>query len=254
MTAPERAPLGAALALLVALLSLVGPAAPALLAVAIAACSVFVAIGWPELLELPSRRGTGIVVGACGVAASAVALASPTHGGPLSGVLVVCALGVLASFAHQMLRPHRGELSASLTGTVAGSMLTGLAGCWVLAMSAADAAGLAALPTSIAAGLSATLLVTSAPLPRLARLLGGAATGAAVTALVAQALLGTALPLGLLLGLVVAVAAAGAHLLLDSLILAEEPGPSLAVAATPVLTVGVIAQLAVSVATGALAA
>ena len=52
MTAPECAPLGAALALLMALVALTGAHSPTLVAVAVAVIGALVGIAWPALLEL----------------------------------------------------------------------------------------------------------------------------------------------------------------------------------------------------------
>ena len=62
MPAPERAPLGAALALLMAVVSLTGSVSPVLMAVAVALLSLLIGIAWPALLELPSPAGTRAVV------------------------------------------------------------------------------------------------------------------------------------------------------------------------------------------------
>lgn len=248
MSAPERAPLGAALALLVTLVSLTGSLSSTLLAGCIAGCAVMVALGWPELLELPSRRGTSIVAALTGAGAAGIALTSVTRSGPLSGVLVVCALGVLGSFAQQMLRRDRRGLTESLTGTVAAVLLTGFGGCWVLAMRTALDAHAVGLIAAIAAGSAATLLLTAAPVPRIVAFALAVIAGTATTWAVAAYGFGVDPLLAGMLGLVVAVAAAGCHLLLSSLIVSDEPGPALAVAAAPVLTVGVIAQLAIPLA------
>src|SRR5690625_7850586 len=74
MSAPERAPLGAALAMLLSVVSLTGAHSAVLMAGAIGVLSVLLAISWPELLELPSPVGTRLVMGASGIAGAGLAL------------------------------------------------------------------------------------------------------------------------------------------------------------------------------------
>lgn len=246
MTPPARAPLGAALALLLALASLCGGAASAIVAVVAVALVLLVAAGWPVLLELPSALGTRIVMAATGLVGVLAALSPPAALSPMASIASVCALGVFASFVHQMLRRRRSELTASLTGTVAGVVLTGLVGCWVQAVRAVetDGASLAAV-TACAVALAAALVVLEAPLP------APLAAGGAVVVATAVALLvlvtgpgGASALLAIAAGAMSGVAAAASHRLLASLLVARDPLPSLAVAATPVATAGVIVLLA----------
>lgn len=245
MTAPERAPLGAALALLLALVSLTGPLSPALMAVAVGVVALLVGIGWPGLLELPSATGTRIVVAATGLLGALVTVLAPERFTPVSGVVMVCATGVFASFVHQMLRPERRGLTESLTGTVAGVFVSGIGACWVIAQNESADLGTGTVVTAIAAGLAATLLLGATPLRALARFSASVLVGAAVTAALAATLAGMAPLVAVLVGLVTAVGASAAQLLVDSSLVARDPLPSLAVAAVPVATVGVLAHLAV---------
>ena len=74
MTAPERAPLGAALALLMAVVSLTGSVSPVLMAVSVGLLSLLIGIAWPTLLELPSPAGTRAVVAGTGILGALVAV------------------------------------------------------------------------------------------------------------------------------------------------------------------------------------
>lgn len=245
MTAPERAPLGAALAILLTLVSLTGPASPALMAVAVGALALLAGIGWPNLLELPSALGTRIVIAAVGIMGAAVAVSVPERFTPVSGILMVCAVGVFAAFVQQMLRAERRELTASLTGTVAGVFLSGTAACWVIAQAEAVELGREGLLASIAAGLASTLLLNVTPLPSRARFVLSIVVGAGVTAVLTTALGGIALPFAIGAGLLTAIGAGCTQLLVGSSLVAKEPLPSLAVGAVPVATIGVVAHLAV---------
>lgn len=245
MTVPERAPLGAALALLLAVVSLTGPLSGVLMAVAVSLLVLLLGIAWPDLLELPSPVGTRVVVAGTGIIGALVTVLAPERITPLSGVVMVCAAGVFASFVHQMVRAERRELTESLTGTVAGVFVSGIAACWVLAQTGAVAAGTTEVVTAVSAGLAATLLLNSTPLPPRRRFTLSAVAGAAVTAVLAAALAGLWWPLGIALGAVTAIGASCAHLLTGSSLVSKEPLPSLAVAVAPVATVGVLAHLVV---------
>lgn len=245
MTAPERAPLGATLALLLATVSLTGSLSPQLMAVAIAVSAVLIGIAWPDLLELPSAWGTRLVVGGTGVLGALLSVVDTDRFTPITGIIMICAIGVFASFVHQMLRARRHQLTASLTGTVAGVFITGVASTWVLAQSEATQSDAAGLVTATAAGLAVTLLLDSTPLAGIARATLSIVAGTAVTAALASSLAGVDPLLGALVGAVTAIGAIAAHLLLGSSLVSAEPAPSIAVAAAPVATVGVVAHLSV---------
>lgn len=245
MTAPERAPLGAALALLLALVSLTGPVSPVLMAVVVAALTLLVGVAWPDLLELPSPVGTRFVVAGVGVCGAVLAVTSTDRFSPVSGIVMLCAVGVFAAFAQQMLRSDRRELTASLTGTVAGVFVSGIAATWVLAQVEALSTGRTGLVAALAAGLAATLLLNATPLPPTPRFVSSVIVGTGVTALLATTLAGTGLLIAAGLGALVAVGAGAAQLLVGSSLIAREPLPSLAVGAVPVGTAGVVAHLAV---------
>lgn len=246
MSAPERAPLGAALALLLSVVSLTGALSPVLMAGSIGLLSVLLAIAWPELLELPSPAGTRVVIALSGIAGAALALLAGEDISAMSAVVMVCAGGVLASFLHQMLRRSRHQLTASLTGTVAGVFIAVIAACWVLAQAQAVADGTTGVITALTAGLAAALLLNTLPVHALPRLLLAVAAGTAVTVLVASSLTGLGLLLPLGIGLVVSIGASCAQLLLGSSLVSAEPVPSLAPAAGSVATVGVVAHVAIA--------
>lgn len=245
MTVPERAPLGAALALLLAVVTLTGALSPLLMAASLALLALLIGIAWPGLLELPSPGGTRTVVAGTGILGALVTVLAPDRISPISGIVMVCAAGVLAAFVQQMLRTDRRGLTASLTGTVAGVFVSAIAACWIIAQSAAAEAGTTGVVTSIAAGLAATLLVNSTPLPSVLRFALSALTGVGVTTALAVSLTGLGPLLAAAIGAVTAIGASCAHLLTGSSLVAKEPVPSLAVAAVPVATVGVVAHLVV---------
>lgn len=245
MNPPARAPLGAALALLLAVASLAGTSGTPIVAAVVVAVVLMIALGWPDLLELPSALGTRIVVGVTGVAGALLALLPPEGFSPMQGVAAVCAVAVFAAFVHQMLRAERTELTASLTGTVAGAMLTGLAGCWIRAQATGvlDPASVG-IVTACAVGLAAALLVLTLPLPATVRAVLAVLLSTVGSAVVLEAMGPSSLLVGAAAGLAIGLAASAAHLLLSSVLVAREPSPSLAVAAAPLATAGVIVLLA----------
>lgn len=244
MTAPERAPLGAALALLLSVVSLTGALSPVLMASCVALLALLIGIAWPDLLELSSPLGTRVVVAGTGIVGALLTVLAPERFTPISGVVMVCATGVFASFVHQMVRRERRELTESLTGTIAGVFLAGIASCWVIALSGAVTDGRTGVITALATGLAATLLVNTTPLPSAVRFALSVLLGTAVTTVLAVTLTGLAPLMAAGVGLVTAIGASATHLLVGSSLVAKEPAPSLAVAAVPVATVGVVAHLA----------
>lgn len=245
MTVPERAPLGAALAMLLGVVSLTGALSPALMAAVVALLSLLLGLAWPDLLELPSPGGTRAVVAGTGMLAALVTVVTPERFTPLTGVVMVCAAGVLASFVHQMLRRERRDLTQSLTGTVAGVFVAGIGACWVLAQSGALEAGTTGVVTALAAGMAATLLLNTLPLPGLTRFGIAAVSGAVLAAVLLSALAGIGPLLAGLVGAITVIGGGCAHLLVGSSLVSREPVPSLAVATVPVATIGVAAHLAV---------
>ncbi|MCL6422399.1 hypothetical protein Bequi_03200 [Brachybacterium sp. JHP9] len=244
MIASERTPLGAALAVLLALVALTGPHSAALMAALMCLLSIMIGIGWPDLLELASPRGTRIVVAGTGVLAALLTLGTASTDAPLGSVVIACALGIFGAFAHQMVRRERDGLSASLTSTIAGVMLTGISATWVLAQAEATTGSEARMLAACGAGLAITLLITATGLPRLLRLALAVLASAGATAVLMPALTSATWPLGMLVGALLGVGAGGVHLLLGSVLVAKEPLPSLTVAAAPVATIGMVALLA----------
>lgn len=245
MTVPERAPLGAALALLLAVVSLTGPLSPLLMASCLALLAVLIGLAWPGLLELPSAGGTRVVVAGTGVLGALVTVLAPERISPISGIVMVCAAGVFAAFVQQMARTERRDLTASLTGTVAGVFVAAIAACWIVAQSTAVDSGTTGLVTAVAAGLAGTLLLNATPLPALPRFVLSAVVGTGVSAVLAIMLVGLGPVVSVAVGLVTAIGAGCAQLLTGSSLVAKEPVPSLGVAAVPVATVGVVAHLVV---------
>jgi iron complex transport system permease protein len=103
-------------------------------------CVLALALGWGDLLQLPHPQGTTVLVGGLGagslVAGTIVVEPGSTVSGPLALFAVVIAIGVLSSFAHEMLRQDgRPDVVESVTGTLSGQIVAVLASGWVLLIS-----------------------------------------------------------------------------------------------------------------------
>lgn len=245
MTSPERAPLGAALALVVALVSLSG--APLLMIAMVAVLVVFTAVGWPVLLELATPKGSAAVIAFSGLLTLALVTITAGSAPPLRITAISAAIGTLLAFIHQMQRRTREGLTASLTATVAGTLVAVSSSAWLIVLVDAPQRGALPLVAATAVGGAVALLIAASPLSAgpacvLAALLSGGATLAVGLAAAPDGPLGLAVLAGL--GAVVGIASASAHVLLASLLRSHEPLAVLAVGAVPLATAGVIALFA----------
>ncbi|WP_337059826.1 hypothetical protein [Kineococcus sp. G2] len=167
MTPSATATTTLALAALVALAAFAGPV---VLALAVVLVSALLAAGWPELLGLPSPRGTTSVVALTGlVAAAATAVAvmagrEAVGAGPPAVLPAVAALSLLGAFVHQLARRDgRPRLVESVTAAVTGQALVVLAACWVAVP--ATYAGAPLAPVILAAvAVAAAVCATGWPL------------------------------------------------------------------------------------------
>lgn len=213
-------------------------ASPSLLAGAVALSVLVLAVGWGALLDLPSRRGTALVIllVGCGGAALAVKAANMTR--PLAPYAALLAGAVLLAFVHELARRGgRKDLVESVTGTLPGEALALLGGGWALLPG--TKAGLPALAVA-AAAVAATRLGALAPVPPQVAgwvsLAVGAGAGTA-TALV----LDPRHPLPVIaVAATVACVVAGLDRLLVTLSDRRAVHAVLATAAAPVLAVGTV--------------
>jgi len=212
---------------------------PLMLAGAVAVSVLVLALGWGSLLDLPARRGTGLVIAlvGCGGAALAVKAANMTR--PLAPYAALLAGAVLLAFAHELTRRRgRPHLVESVTGTAAGETLALLGGGWALLPG--TRLGLAALVAGAAATGGARLVAVLAVPERIAGW-AALATGAAIGAIAGAVVDPTrVLPL-LAVAVVVASVVAGLDRLLLGLTGRRSVLAVLAGGAAPVLAVGTVA-------------
>lgn len=237
MNAALRAPLSAALGVLLAVAALAGGPGGALPVAVVSLLLVgLVAVGWPSLLELPSARGTRIVLVLVGFGAVAVAALSPAPQ-LMHWTAMVLAGGVFAAFMHEMLRRERPRLAESITGTVTGAALVGTAGGWV---AGSRFMGDADVLVSSSAALAVASFALALPVRGVIRV-PLASAGAVLAAGLIAHLDSDRLPLGVVLGVLVAAVTTAVHYLLTRIARADEASSVLATAAAPALLLGMVA-------------
>lgn len=239
------APLPAGLAIVAAaVLAVAGYAGGPVLAAAAGLSVLALAIGWSDLLELPHRAGTTVLVlvlGVTGLVAGAVAISPQVDvDQPLSVFSAVMAGAVLSTFAHELARRDgRHNLVESVTGTLAGQFVAVLAAGWILVGD--TAAGPAAVVVA-AAGIAASRL--SLVLPLAASMLTWVGIGAGLLASVIAAFVVGEVPVGTAAS--VGIAVAGVGIAVDRLVDADgvmtrlQPA-TLARAAAPIAAAGTAA-------------
>jgi hypothetical protein len=190
-----------------------------IVAVAAGLCVLALAVGWPDLLALPDRSGTSLVVGGLGFTALVAVAFAVSPGGPatrpLAVLVAVLAIAVLASFAHELVRQDgRQDVVESLIGTLTGQVVAVLAVGWVLlARTGPGSSAVVIAAAALIAARAAAVLPTPGPTVLGPTWLG---PGAALVAGVAAALLVPDVPV--VTAAVVAVAVAGVDLALDRLV------------------------------------
>lgn len=185
---------------LAGLLAVAAFAPTGVLALAVVLVGLLLAAGWPDLLDLPARRGTTTVIALAAVAAAVTAALAVRAGrlegtrstGVLQDLPQVAALALLVAFLHQLARRDgRPRLVESVTAAVTGQAVVVLAAAWVAVPATYAGAPLVAVVLAAVVTTSA-VCATSWPL-RVAgpvSLVVGAVTGwfaAAVTVLLGGA-------------------------------------------------------------------
>lgn len=220
-------------AVLAVLLAVAAALSPGAVAVAVLALGVLFAFGWPRLTDLPSPRGSAWVA----IAGLVVALGSVLLSRSLVPLLAVLAFGVIAAFVHEMARRDgRPHLVESVSGTVVSVVAVVSATAWVIVATGAGSGGVL---IAGAAGLAAAALATGLPVaPRVGTVLAigaGAVAGGVVGHLVAA----VGIPVGAMVGLGAGVVTAASVVLFDPYPTSERPTDSAAIAALPVMALGI---------------
>ncbi len=183
---------------------------------------LILALGFLALVDAPASGGIFAIAAAAALAADVVAL---TQDGRVSGLAGLTALALVASLGHQLVRRGRSRVTESLADTlVAVVLLTGMACLLALRqLEGGEEAVTVALAAAAGALAAGRLGDKVAPRPALAvgatrgwpGLLLALGAGALVASFVAGDDGFVAGRAGLLLGLVVAVAASAADLAVD---------------------------------------
>jgi hypothetical protein len=225
-----------------------------IVAAAAALCVLGLAVGWGELLRLPHKPGTALLVGALGVAGLVVGTlasqADTTLPRPLAVFSAVIAIAVLTSFAHELLRQDgRVDVVESVTGSLTGQVVAVLASGWVLL--AYTRPGSSAVVVA-AAGVVAARLVSGLPLAGLRELMPWVGVGVGVVAAVVASFFVPGIPR--VNAVVVGLAVSGVGIAMDQL-LGPVPTRSvdlsvLARAAAPVAAAGTVAYAVIRIGIG----
>lgn len=251
MTPSERAPLTGACALALAAAMALPVYSGETLAGILALFVVLMCVSWPRLLELPSRTGSAIIMALAGLGSLALALIFGTTG-LASKLVIVIAVSLFLSFAHEMLRRERSRLTLSISGTASGALITTLTVIWLKCWSLASTNGPATVGFLLAMtmGLALGTLFLALPLPAPARVSGAITLGALTSGFLGWALHYplSIIAMSALAGAVLCIAALFVFFLLSRVIGASDPRQSLAVAIAPIALTGILALLFLEVA------
>jgi hypothetical protein len=202
-----------------------------------AALALVFALGWPLLLELPSRPGSTTVIAIGGV--GAVAAIFSTRGEPfLRELPAVFALSILLAFVNELLRQDgREKLIESVSGVVTGTLIATSAAGWVAAGRTHGGAGLVITGAlALAVGSAVAALPISGWLGAFVTVLSAAAAGAGAGAVVPGMDWGA----GALLGMAIGVLVAALHQLFDQLQALRRLVAALAAILLPVSVTGIL--------------
>lgn len=193
----------AAAAVLAALAVVGALTGPFLLSASLLVAVVAFATGWPNLLGLPTQRGSTTVLSLCGTGAVLLVSLEPGESG-LSWLAAGLALSVVATFTHQLLRRDmRPRLVESVTGVVSGVVVVELVAGWVAAGQETPHLVLAAAAAVVAAAAALALPWPQRVTGALA-LVAGATFAALAAAFLADVTSGPAAVMGLVVGGVMA--------------------------------------------------
>lgn len=211
-------------------------------ALAVAACAALLTWGWSTLLSLPSPRGSTAVLGV-GAVALLVGAASTTSPASPRRVPDAIAIGVIAIFAHQLLRRDgRPRLAIGAAGTCLGLLVLASSVALVPLPSLVDGR-YAVLAAMAAVAVCAVVDLAGAPASlRPWRVPVALVLGAAAAGLMGH-LGGLHWVPFALLGLLCGAVVAALHRVLAVLPTLAAPRAQAAAAAAPVLLVGVLAYV-----------
>lgn len=207
-------------------------AGDAVAAAALALAAGVFGFGWPRLIDVPSKRGTSIVIGLVALAA----IASAWWTGDIALLALVVAGGVIASFVHQMARRDgRPRLTETVSTTVTGILVVTAGVGWFVAAQAGHLQVVLLGAAALLAASGATALPARGTIAGVAAAAAGGAAGAGVGAVFPE--IGPVA--GLVLGVVIGVVMALSHLLFNQFPAARQRRAALAAALMPLLTLGV---------------
>ncbi|HEX3003644.1 MAG TPA: hypothetical protein VHO27_05500 [Angustibacter sp.] len=209
-------------------------------AAAVGLAAVVMAWGWPDLLDLPSPRGTRTVVALAGVGC-AVAVAATGDEPRLRWLALAVALGVLAEFVHQLARRDaRPRLVESVTGAVTGIVvLASLSAVVALPATPVTESGVVVWGGAVATALAGVLL----PWPGRLSFPVGLVAGALVAGLLGGVFAEETVVVGLVTGLLSAATALLLHRTLAVMPAAARAPGWVALAVAPLAASGAVAYV-----------
>jgi hypothetical protein len=226
-----------------ALIALAAYANGTVLAAAVALPVLALATGWAQLIDLPSPRGSALLVGGTGLAALGTAVAVQDTVSPLAAFAGVIAGAVLAAFGHELLRRDgRVDVVESVTGSLSGQVIAVLGAGWVLLPT--TNAGVEGVLVA-AAGVAGARIAAELPWRVLVTAWVGFAFGIVGSTVAAIVVGGIPLGTAATIGVTVAGAVAALDRLLGSDLDAQRSPGLLAAAAAPVCVAGTVAYAAV---------
>lgn len=207
------------------------------------------AAGWGDVLRLPHRTGTAVLVALIGTVGLLIARDQADQPRPLAFFPALLAICLLTSFGHELLRRDgRHDLVESVTGTLTGQVIAVQAAGWVLL--AQTGPGWNAVVIAVAAVVAARL-VGVLPLPVEPVVTAWAGIGCGTAAALIASVFVAGIPPLTAMALGAAVAAVG--IALDRLLVDPERGVVsllgvVAWGAAPVAAAGTIAYAIVRIA------
>ncbi|MGP7959551.1 hypothetical protein ACTVCO_01910 [Sanguibacter sp. A247] len=236
MSRSTRAVTTAVAATLLAAASFLGPVG---VVAAVAVLVLVLAVGWPRLLGAPWPAGTMTVLALAG----AGAITAVTIGdGTLSALPLVVACGLVLAFLGEMQRRDgRTHLVESLTGSVAGVVVTVCGAGW-LAVVEHDG-GLNLVVVCAGALAAASVAAVFAPWKGWTSVAVAVAAGAAVGTAIAALVPATSVGAGAIIGAFAGVLAASLHVLLEKLPASSSRMGGAASAVVPIMVLGVVAYI-----------
>lgn len=244
MSPSVRAPLATAMALAISVSLALPSYTKPVLSFVLALCVLLFSLGWPIALELPSRLGSFLIIFTTGILALGLTYWNPASWSFSTLMIVVLASAMFISFAHQVFRSDRRQLTVSLSGTMSGALISSTAATWLESLILINEFGVQTYRFVLLLALTATIsvLVLSLPIPGRFRIPSQLSAAMITTAILAYyADFSLILTLATLVAaLAVSVGLMSSFFLLERVVGVYDPRSYLALSTAPLMLVGII--------------